>query len=134
MLLVSYREKTEKERIGWLGFVVLSVLVLPLFYLSDPSDAAWGAESVAPLKYLPVFLAVFGIGIAFLRKPYSILSFSTLCVSALFVIMLFGGLSTVSQGYELKESFVGRALSIVLFFLGWWSVFERSEVAEPYRG
>src|SRR5437763_980478 len=51
-------------------WLMLGATLLALVYLIDPTGECWGANSVAPLKYLPAEVAVIAQGLFLLdRKP-----------------------------------------------------------------
>lgn len=113
-LINNNRNQFKKIRVH-IGFFIL---IVPLVYMLDPSDSSWGMNKIIILKYLPIILVLMGLATRVFSGIQLSLNFSIVYISIFFLLMFSGGLFTFFQEHNLKESFLGRSISILAFFWG----------------
>ncbi len=112
-------------------WLLLASFVLALVYALDPADRDWGAADWPAAKYAPTTLAVISAPFYLLAaRGVPIFRLPILCALSLALLMLGGGLYTVSALHaDLADSFVGRGLcmlSVLPFYIMAWLPRERA--------
>jgi hypothetical protein len=115
---------------------MIAAAIIGLLYAIDPGNAAWGANDVAILKYLPLELAACAAAIFALAGARGAVHWTVRCTQLLFGYMAVGSLVTLAMGAPVEDSFIGRALGLIAVypaFRMFSSIDETMRFARPYR-